>query len=54
MILIMILVGIYLRRNQYDDYDIRLPKNIQSSLPNPPYTVNLYRLQNYFKNYKSM
>lgn len=52
MITIMILVAAYLRNNEYEDYDIRLSKNISYSLPKSPETFNLYRLNAVFKNHK--
>jgi len=52
MIVTMILLGAYLRRNEYEDYDIRLPKDVLYSLPMIPETVNLYRLNAVFKNHK--
>jgi hypothetical protein len=50
----MILVGAYLRRNEYEDYDIRLPKDIHYSLPMAPPTFNLYRLNGFFQNHKGI
>jgi len=51
MVIIMILVGAYLRRNEYEDYDIKLPKEILYPLTMVPDTVNLYRLNGFFKNH---
>ncbi len=50
MIVTMILVGAYLRRNEYEDYDIKLP----NLLPGAPETVNLYRLDGFLKDHQSM
>ncbi len=50
----MILVGAYLRRNEYEDYDIKLPRDIRYSLPTAPETVNLYRLNGFFKTHQSI
>jgi hypothetical protein len=50
----MILVGSYLRRNEYEDYDIKLPKDIVDRLSMPTETVNLYRLNAFFQNHKGM
>ena len=47
MVITMILLGAYLRRNEYEDYDIKLPNNLSNS----PDTFNLYRLKGYFQNY---
>jgi hypothetical protein len=52
MLVTMILVGAYLRRNEYEDYDIKLPKDILYSLPGAPETVNFYRLDAFFKNHQ--
>ncbi|CAF3417722.1 unnamed protein product [Rotaria sp. Silwood1] len=52
MIITMILVGAYLRRNEYEDYDMKLPKHIFPPLSLLPETFNLYRLNAFFKNYK--
>jgi hypothetical protein len=54
MIITMILVGAYLRRNEYEDYDIKLPKDIRYSLSMGHETVNLYRLNGFFKNHQSI
>jgi hypothetical protein len=54
MVITMILVGAYLRRNEYEDYDIKLPKDIHYSLSTVPETVNLYRLNAFFKNHKGI
>lgn len=54
MVLTMIILGSYLRRNQYEEFDIRLPSDNFASLPNAPPTVNLYRLKAFFQNYKSI
>lgn len=53
MLITMILVGVYLRRNQYEDYDIKLPDDIRRTLTKPPDTFNLYRLKGFFQNYPS-
>ncbi len=50
----MILVGAYLRRNEYEDYDIKLPKQIFSPLRTKPETFNLYRLNAFFKNHQGI
>ncbi len=50
----MILVGAYLRRNEYEDYDIKLPKETLYLLSTVPDTVNLYRLNGIFQNYNGM
>ncbi|CAF0766158.1 unnamed protein product [Rotaria sordida] len=52
MIITMILVGAYLRRNEYEDYDMKLPKHIFPPLSILSETFNLYRLNAFFKNYK--
>jgi hypothetical protein len=54
MVITMILVGAYLRRNEYEDYDIKLPRDIRYSLPTAPETVNLYRLNGFFKTHQSI
>ena len=54
MVITMILVGAYLRRNEYEDYDIKLPKQIRYSLRTKPETVNLYRLNALFKNHQGI
>lgn len=50
----MILVGAFLRHNEYEDYDIKLPKHIFQFLPMVPDTFNLYRLNAFFKNHKGI
>ncbi len=50
MLVTMTLVGTHLRRNEYEDYDIRLP----NSLSGAPETVNLYRLNGFLKTYEGM
>jgi hypothetical protein len=50
MIVTMILVGAYLRRNEYEDYDIKL----SNLLPGAPETVNLYRLDGFLKDHQGM
>ncbi|CAF2443270.1 unnamed protein product [Rotaria sp. Silwood2] len=52
MIITMILVGASLRRNEYEDYDIKLSKEIFPPLSTVPETFNLYRLNAFFKNHK--
>ena len=54
MIITMILVGTYLRRNEYEDYDIKLPKEMLHLLSTVPDTVNLYRLNGIFQNYNGI
>ncbi len=54
MVITMLLVGAYLRRNQYEDYDIKLPKQIFSQLRMKPETFNLYRLNAFFKNHQGI
>ncbi|CAF1971525.1 unnamed protein product [Rotaria magnacalcarata] len=53
MVITMILLGAYLRRNEYEDYDIKLAGNISHSLPMAPETFNLYRLDAFFKIHKN-
>ncbi|CAF1202804.1 unnamed protein product [Adineta steineri] len=45
----IILLGAYLRRNEYEDYDIKLPKEILHRLPMQPESFNLYRLKTFLK-----
>lgn len=54
MLITMILLGGYLRRNEYEDYDIKFPNDLRESLSNSPETFNLYRLKGYFQNYPGM
>jgi hypothetical protein len=54
MVTTMILVGAYLRRNEYEDYDIKLPKDTLYSLSTVPDTVNLYRLNGIFEKHNGM
>ena len=54
MVVTMILLSAYLRRNEYEDYDIELPNHIFHSLSNVPETFNLYRLKAFFKSYKGI
>lgn len=53
MMIIMILIGAFLRRNEYEDFDIRLPQNLLQPSHLAPATVNLYRLQSFFRHYPS-
>ena len=54
MLITMILVGSYLRRNEYEDYDIKLPNDIRRTLTKPPDTFNLYRLEDVFQKHPGM
>jgi hypothetical protein len=53
MIMTMILLTAYLRRNEYEDFDIKLPNELLQPQAKSPDTVNLYRLQTFFHHQKS-
>lgn len=53
MLITMTLVGAYLRRNEYEDYDIKL-SDMRVLLPMAPETLNLYRLNGFFENQQGM
>ena len=53
MLVTMILLGAYLRRNEYEDYDVKLPKTFFEPMNEAPETVNLYRLKAFFRSHPS-
>ncbi|CAF1147257.1 unnamed protein product [Adineta ricciae] len=50
MIVTMVLVGAFLRRHEYEEYDVKLPKEVLRGVRIEPEMVNYYRLNAFFKN----
>ena len=53
ILLVLILIGASLRRNQYEDFDVRLPVELLRPAEFAPETVNFYRLNSFFDRYPS-